>query len=207
EVNWDVPFGDGTITNIFGYREQEGRSSGDIDALPVHVFHSRAVNLQNQMSNELRSAGTFGPLDVTTGLYWFEQDLLYIEDRSLFGGAVVRVGGGDGTFTTQGAFANVDWHLNDQLTLNLGVRYTEEQKVAQVSRIRDAAANLDGATVVPGEGMVGGSIDNETLNFSDSPFDLEWTDISPRVGIQWEPNDDTNIYAFWALGFRSGGVN
>jgi iron complex outermembrane receptor protein len=207
EVNWDVPFGDGTITNIFGYREQDGLSSGDIDATPNHVFHSRAVNLQNQMSNELRYAGTFGPLDVTTGIYWFEQDLLYIEERNLFGGASIRVGGGDGTFTTRGAFANVDWHLNEQLTVNLGVRYTEEEKDAQVSRIRAAGANLDGADPVPGEFLVGGSIDDRTLNFSDSPFELEWNDTSPRVGIQWEPNDDTNIYAFWALGFRSGGVN
>ena len=55
--------------------------------------------------------------------------------------------------------------------------------------------------------MVGGNIDDRTLNFSDAPFDLSWNDLSPRVGVQWEPNDDTNIYAYWSQGFRSGGVN
>jgi iron complex outermembrane receptor protein len=45
------------------------------------------------------------------------------------------------------------------------------------------------------------------LNFSDSPFDLSWNDTSPRVGLQWQPNPDTNIYGFAARGFRSGGVN
>jgi len=229
ETNIDVGFGDGTITNIFGWRQYEGQSQSDIDAtgttlaplgaLNGTVFHARAVNEQDQWSNELRYAGTFGPVDVTTGLYYFQQDLKYIEERLLFSGVflgpgltnpfyITRVGGGLGDFSTFGAFASADWHLTEELTLNLGLRYTHEEKEARVSRVRRAADNLDGAGVlVPGEGVVGGSIDARTLNFSDSPFDLSWDDTSPRIGIQWEPNPDTNIYAYWAQGFRSGGVN
>lgn len=207
EVNVDVPFGDGTITNIAGWRDYEGYSSGDIDATGGFGFHSRAVNLQEQWSNELRYAGTFGPVDVTAGVYWFEQTLFYIEERAIAGGAVFRVGGGNGTFSTQAAFANFDWHLNPELTLSLGARYTQEEKDAQVSRIRGSTNDLDGANVVPGEFMVGGNIDTQTLNYSDSPFSLQWNDLSPRIGIQWEPNPDTNIYAFFAQGFRAGGVN
>ncbi|MBX3431666.1 MAG: TonB-dependent receptor [Hyphomonadaceae bacterium] len=207
EVNVDVPFGDGTITNIAGWRDYEGYSSGDIDATGGNGFHSRAVNLQEQWSNELRYAGTFGPVDVTAGLYWFEQTLFYVEERSIAGGAIFRVGGGNGTFSTEAAFANFDWHLNEQLTLSLGARYTQEEKDAQVSRIRGSTNDLDGAVVVPGEFMVGGNIDTQTLNYSDSPFDLRWHDLSPRVGIQWEPNPDTNLYAYFAQGFRAGGVN
>jgi iron complex outermembrane receptor protein len=207
EANIDVPFGDGTITNIVGWRGYQGYSGSDIDATPFTGFHARAVNLQDQWSEELRYAGTFGPVDVTTGLYWFEQNLLYIEERLLVGAPAVRVGGGDGEFSTFGAFAALDWHFTDELTLSLGVRYTEEEKQARVSRVRGFFDNLDGANVVPGEFVVGGSIDGEFLNFSDSPLDLSWNDTSPRVGLQWEPNPDTNIYAFWAQGFRSGGVN
>jgi len=206
ETNLDVGFGDGTITNIASWRDYEGLSSGDIDATPNNTFHSRAVNLQEQWSNELRYAGTFGPIDLVAGHYWFRQTLFYIEERLLFG-ALNRTGGGDGDFSTWGVFANADWHLTDQLTLNLGVRYTEENKDARVSRIRAATDNLSGAIVVPGEFQSGGSIDNRSLNFSDSPFDLSWSDTSPRIGLQWQPNPDTNLYAFAARGFRSGGVN
>jgi iron complex outermembrane receptor protein len=205
ETNWDVGFGDGTITNIASWRDYLGLSSGDIDATPNNAFHARAVNEQDQWSNELRYAGTLGPVDLTIGHYMFEQNLFYIEERVLFG-AIQRVGGGDGTFSTWGAFANADWHLTDQLTLNLGVRYTEEQKEARISRIRRAADPLDGG-LAPGSGVIGGSIDGRFLNFSDSPFDLSWNDTSPRVGLQWQPNPDTNIYGYAARGFRSGGVN
>lgn len=207
EANLDVPFGDGTITNILSYRDYEGRSGGDIDATINTAFHARAVNRQNQWSNELRYAGTFGPVDVVLGHYIFQQELFYIEERVLVGAPAPRVGGGDGNFDTWGIFANTDWHLGPQLTLNVGVRYTEEEKRAQVSRIRGFFDNLDGANVVVGEGVVGGSIDGNSLAFSDTPFELKWHDVSPRVGLQWRPNEDTNLYAFAAQGFRSGGVN
>ncbi|GAM98112.1 outer membrane receptor proteins, mostly Fe transport [alpha proteobacterium U9-1i] len=207
EMNWDVGFGDGTITSIIGWRENTGLSGSDIDATSGHGFHARAVNLQEQVSGELRYAGTFGSLDVTTGLYYFDQSLLYIEERSLAGGAVLRVGGGDGDFDSMGAFVSTDWHLNDALTFNAGIRYSEENKEARISRIRSATDPLDGANVVPGEGIRGGSIATRTLVYSDSPFDLSWNDVSPRVGVQYEPSDNTNLYAFWAKGFRSGGVN
>jgi iron complex outermembrane receptor protein len=255
ETNWDVGFGDGTFTNILGWRQYEGRSSSDIDstsatAAPLTAavngtaFHARAINDQEQWSNEFRYAGTFGPVDIVAGHYMFEQDLFYVEERFLFAGFlptvgpltynvaapfyITRVGGGQGEFSTWGAFANADWHINDQLTLNLGIRYTEENKEAQISRIRRGltvvpgtvtsagplfgtnllpADNLDGTNVPPGDGVVGGSIDGGFLNFSDQPFDLSWTDTSPRIGIQWEPSPDTNLYAYAARGFRSGGVN
>lgn len=249
ETNWDVGFGDGTITNITSWRTYLGLSGSDIDATPNTAFHARAVVEQEQWSNELRYAGTFGPVDFTAGHYMFEQDLLYIEERYLMAGVlptagplqyaaaapfwITRVGGGEGEFKTWGAFVNADWHINSQLTVNFGVRYTEEEKTAQISRIRRGPNNpttqpitvapspaLLGLYILPtaddldpgfpnpvGDGQVGGSIDGRYLNFSDTPFDLKWHDTSPRVGIQWRPNDQTNIYAFAARGFRSGGVN
>jgi iron complex outermembrane receptor protein len=34
-----------------------------------------------------------------------------------------------------------------------------------------------------------------------------WGDVSPRVGLQWRPQANTQVYGFWAKGFRSGGYN
>ncbi|MGE3931421.1 MAG: TonB-dependent receptor, partial [Hyphomonadaceae bacterium] len=148
ETNWDVGIGNGTITNIAGWRQYTGLSGGDIDSTPNTAFHSRAVTEQDQWSNELRYAGTFGNVDVTLGGYYFNQNLFYIEERFLLAGLlpiatpsatsplqyaaadpffINRVGGGEGRFSTTGFFANTDWHLNEQITLSFGARYTYEQ--------------------------------------------------------------------------------
>ncbi|MEZ6022543.1 MAG: TonB-dependent receptor [Hyphomonadaceae bacterium] len=206
EANWRVPFGNGVITSITAWRDVEVPWAADIDSTPAFVFHTRVLNLQTQRSEELRYAGTFGPVGVTAGVYYLEQDLTYIDERN-FSPTFRRTGGGQGAFESWAAFANGDWAVNDVLTLSAGLRYTHEEKFSRISRVRRAIDDLDGAVVVPGEGVDGGSIDARTLNFSDSPFDQSWDDLSPRVGVQWQPNPDTNLYATWSRAFRGGGAN
>ena len=190
EASLEVGFGDGTITNIFGWRDYESTGLDDIDSTPALSFHAGFATDQDQVSDELRYAGSFGRAELTTGLYYFQQDLLYIERRLLANGLVDRTGGGDGDFSTSGAFAAVDWALSETFTLNLGVRYTREKKEARVATIRAGGGSIPSGTIVP--------------DFADSE---SWDDVSPRVGVQWMPAQDSQLYAYWAKGFRSGGYN
>jgi iron complex outermembrane receptor protein len=182
--------GEGTVTNILGWREYKSTGLDDIDSTPALSFHAGFATEQDQISDELRYAGTFGPAELTTGLYYFQQDLLYLERRLLANGLVDRTGGGDGDFSTAGAFAAVDWALGESFTLNLGVRYTREEKEAKIATIRAGGGSISGRTIVP--------------DFGDSE---SWSDVSPRIGLQWTPAPDSQIYGYWAKGFRSGGYN
>ena len=190
EGNWRVGFGNGTITDVLGWREISGSSAGDVDGRPVLAFHALYSTDQDQLSNELRYAGNFGPVALTAGLYYFTQDILYIENRILAGGTINVAGGGTQQSTTQGLFAAADWSLSDTVTLNLGARYTHEEKDAQVSLLRPAGCNITAGTC--------------NYTFAD---DETWSDVSPRLGFQWQPSMDTQVYGFWAQGFRSGGYN
>ncbi len=195
DPNLKIGFGDGTITSVFGWRQYDLRTEADIDGTPDDGFFAQARIEQKQWSEELRYAGTFGPVQVTTGLYYFTQDLLYIERRLLANQIIDRAGGGDGTFSTQGVFGAADWTTPlESLTLNLGLRYTREEKEVKVSTI--STLRLDS----------GGSIEDGTIepNFFDSET---WTDLSPRLGFQWKPFEETQVYFVWAKGFRSGGYN
>lgn len=207
EANWRVSFGDGVITSISGWRNLEVPWAADIDSTPSFVFHTRVLNLQEQWSEELRYAGAFGPVSLTAGLFYLEQKLTYIDERN-FSPTFRRTGGGRGDFTSWAAFADADWRVTDEITLSGGLRYTREEKLSQISRVRRAIDDLDGpGVVVPGEGVDGGSIDSRSLVFSDAPFDQSWDDLSPRVGVQWRPSENTNIYASWSRAFRGGGAN
>lgn len=193
EANWDVAFGNGRITNILAYREYESSTFGDIDATPLFLFHSGASTDQDQLSNELRYAGSFDNFYLTTGVYYFAQEFIYLENRQIPPVGFVPpgvTGGGIQDQSTIGAFAQIDLQLSDSITLNLGGRYTKEEKDAQV------------ATIL---------LNTCTANVGCASYDFvssrDWDDFSPKVGIQVMPNENTQFYAFWTKGFRSGGYN
>lgn len=190
ETNLGTGFGDGSITNIFGYRRFKSVGLSDIDATQFTSFHLDTYTDQDQYSNELRYAGTFGRVEVTTGLYYFTQNLTYLERRTLANGTVIRVGGGSGRFQTAGAFAVADWHFTNTLTLNAGARYTYEKKRASIGTVRAGGGDYLARNIV--------------ADFNDAQ---SWKDVSPKVGLQWQPTLATQAYGYYAKGFRSGGYN
>lgn len=193
EVNWDVSFGDGVITNIFGWREYSSMTLGDIDATPIFLFHAPSQTEQDQISNEIRYAGRFfDRLDITAGFYYFTQDIEYQETRNIAFGTLNFFGGGIQDHETYGVFTQGDFDITDSLTFTAGIRYTEEKKDVQI------------ATLIFNQ-MPCNVIDRTC------PFDFvdndSWNNVTPKVGLQWRANDDVLVYAHWTRGFRSGGYN
>ena len=206
-AEWDVGFGDGQITNIFGYRSFDTNTLGDIDASPFDVFHSTSALEQEQYSNELRYNGTFGAADVTTGLYWFNQDVAYDEVRFLFrfagaGAPPTFYGGGQQDHTVLGAFVNVDYALTESLILTAGLRYSDEDKDAAVVYVqpRPECSVVQGTCPFTGTNPFTGAPDG----YEDSN---SWSNWTPKVGIQYFLSDDFQTYGTYTRGFRSGGYN
>ena len=191
----------GVITNIFGYRSYESDLLSDIDAQPVSLFHGAATLESEQVSNELRYNGVFaGRFNLTTGVYYFNNDIDYHERRDLLGlltpdgsPALRQDGGGEYEVETIGVFAAVDYDLNESITFSAGLRYTTEEKEASIaSLIRNVNSPcnvLDGTC---------------PYDFTD---DEEWDSWSPKVGATYHLTDSARIYAHWTRGFRSGGYN
>jgi iron complex outermembrane receptor protein len=200
QLDWDVDFGNGTITNIFGWREYYHDSYGDIDAQPVWLFHASSINDQEQFSNELRYNGIFGQANVTAGVYWFDNEINYSENRDLLGiatggvrPALTQNGGGILAVESLAAFFSMDYMLNDAWTLNAGIRYTTEDKDAQIATL---TRNLNNGCVV-----YAGTCNYDFVD-SDS-----WDAFSGKLGFTYAFNDDMRMYAHWSRGHRSGGYN
>ena len=47
----------------------------------------------------------------------------------------------------------------------------------------------------------------ETRFVTGSPSEADWTELSGRVGIDWQVNNDTLVYAFYSRGYKPGGFN
>jgi iron complex outermembrane receptor protein len=210
ELNWDIAFGEGTITNIFGYRDTSGDSVGDIDAQPVWIFHAPAWLDATQYSNELRYNGVFADrANVTVGGMYFTNDMDYHERRNFLGvvtggetPAAAFNGGGEYNVDTYNVFAQVDYDLNDQWTLTAGVNYSYEEKDVKVASL---SANINS----PWDAANNCNI--VTKNPNPCPFDFEddddWSNVAPKLGATYNLNDDSRIYGSWTRGYRSGGYN
>lgn len=202
EINWDVAFGDGTVTNIFGWKDYTSEGVSDIDAQPVWIFHAPFWNDQRQYSDELRYTGTFGNARVTTGLYWFENKIHYHERRNLLGfatggvaPALVQDGGGNYNVESRAWFGSVDYDINEAWTATAGARYTSEQKEAQVASL---IFNVNTAC-------------NVVLNPAGCTFDFNddktWHAWSGKLGLTWNVRNDLRVYGHWSRSQRSGGYN
>ena len=194
-LDWDVPLGNGTVTNIFGWRDSGGSAESDIDATPLPLFVGGAIQPAEQFSNELRYAGLFfDRLFLTTGFYYFNNDITYHEYRSLAFHTIQQSGGGTLDVETFGLFMSGDYDLTDWLTLTAGLRYTHEEKDAAITNLTKNGATP--CNIVTGPDCPVHFRDKET-----------WTNLSPKIGLSYRHDEDTLLYAHWTRGFRSGGYN
>ncbi|MEE4318005.1 MAG: TonB-dependent receptor [Erythrobacter sp.] len=205
-AEWDI--GPGTLTNVFGWRDYDATTNGDIDATPLFLFHSNTETTQEQFSNELRYAMSFDRLDLTIGGFWFEQDLAYTEVRALRRDLPPALqpplffGGGSQNHEVIGLFANAQYEVLDNLSIIAGIRWNQETKDAGVTYIIPRAP----CSVVQGTCPTGSQPFDpatETDGFTDR---VRFRNVSPKLGLQYQ-FADSQIYGHWSRGFRSGGYN
>lgn len=204
-----LDIGPGTLTNVFGYRDYQATTRGDIDATPRFLFHSNSRTAQDQISNELRYAMSFDNLDLTFGGFYFQQDLAYDESRELRRDLPVNLrppvffGGGRQDHEVIGLFANAQWEFATNLSLIAGIRWNQETKDAAVTYI---TARAPCSFITPPFCPTGTRPFNpatETNGFTDR---VRFRNVSPKLGLQYE-FADSQVYGHWSRGFRSGGYN
>jgi iron complex outermembrane receptor protein len=185
---------DSSIKSISAWREfEQSPFANDIDGTSIDFFRFDVNSYadQDQLSQEFIYSTPFSDrIDFAAGLYYFEQDYTYAEHRTLIEGAVTQFGAGKVSHSTWGVFANGDVQLTDKLTLNLGARYTKEKKEASVA---SRGSDCTGITI-------------ETCEFKFQDEET-WDNVTPKIGLQYFLNDDTQFYVSLSRGFRSGGFN
>jgi len=210
ETNIDVSFGNGQITNILGYREFSNDALSDLDATFVRIFDAAVTTEQDQISNELRFNGQFGKWNITTGVFYFEQDIAYAETRILFEDALanfnlpatVLTGGGIQEQRTFGIFAQTEYQVNDRLTLSAGLRYSDEEKEVKIASILPGVQTNTECRITNGDCVFDFS---EATNPGDATFTTD--NLSPQIGAKYALNDSSNLYTSWSRSFRAGGFN
>lgn len=163
-------------------------------------------------SEELRANFESGPLSAVVGLYYQDAKIdTAINQPLLLDGAFVGQTPGDQFITdtrakaniknaTASVFGDITYKLTDQFKVFGGLRYTHETYDLDYARNEyfTPRANYDPVT---GNYSVG-----PVASYAVSA-DRTVNNLSGRIGIQFEPNRNTNIYASAAKGYKGPSGN
>jgi iron complex outermembrane receptor protein len=187
EANWNLDYG--VVTALAGWRDMTYDTSTDFDGTPFTIFHfNDNKETAEQTSIEVRYASTFSDtFDFVAGVSLFDQEYMIGERRNFF--LVLNSAGVATTeHKTSGIFGEGNYHVNDELTLTLGGRWTKEEKSMDIGILGSCELDFSScSTVLKKQG--------------------EWSNFSPKVAATYNLSEDQMIYASYTKGFRSGSFN
>jgi iron complex outermembrane receptor protein len=186
------PGGGTTLKSISAYRDNKVHSDQDADLSPITILDEYDVTRQHQLSQELQATGVSfeDRLNWVFGLYYFRENVRNIVDFPL----VTPLFGFSRSFTNDhevrnesaAGYGQGSFSLSDKLRFTAGLRYTHDKKEVD----RRNLAYPSGALREP-----------ELVRSASS------SDVSPRIGFDYQWTPDVMTYVSGAKGYKAGGFN
>nr|MBO2512727.1 TonB-dependent receptor [Gammaproteobacteria bacterium] len=202
----DYDFSDNfSFKSITGYRTYDTLSGHDNDASPVVFIQSTDWFEHEQLSQEFRVTGNLvdGTVHFTVGGIYYEAKTRPLSRiHTPFSGFGPP---GQSTFSflnddtsdmeVLAAFANAAWDITDALTLEGGIRVTDEQKDYTFGRL-----NPDGRGDYLPLSNPSNPLTGWTGTYQDTVTDY-------RAALSYRLSDDAMVYAQFATGHKAGGIS
>lgn len=226
-ANYDL--GPATLTSVTGWRSLEYRPAIDGDTIGLDIFQDAGINeKQEQFSQELRLASNGrNTIDYVAGIYYFSQRIdndiftKYGSDAALWilgpapGSSSASAGGqaalngfyvsGTARADTKSyaAFGQLTWHLTDSFDLTAGLRYTNEKKDGFFEQVQL------GPVLTPAQIALGAQAIRNAFGRAIPRYTAETKEdnISGLITASYKPTRDVMLYATYARGYKSGGLN
>lgn len=207
--NLDVGYG--TVTAVLGYRHLDYVTRGDFDGL---LDPRPALDVIRDFSGQSKSAElryvspADEPVDFVVGLYYqadkWRQFNTVFASRTLTTLAQLHQ-----DTESYAAFALVNAHPVDGLTLSLGGRYSHDRKKYDIAT--QVRTNTTSAAGLTGDDYTRAVMDSllsgvQTSSFSAS-LKASWAEFTPRLTVEYRLSPSAMIYANYSQGYKSGGFN
>src|SRR3546814_4485657 len=197
---------DWNFKSITAYRKSDVAFSADADTTAAPIFDVTTTVNQKQFSQELQVNGSLGPLSLTAGTYYYDEDIDYTLTADILPGmygflvnagicpsaaapcfAATRGFRQPSTLSIkayagfgQGTFRFTDW-----LSSTGGIRYSVEKRRFDTQSFGTATGALQFAG-------------DQHRRYS------QWT---PKIGLEAKPLRDVLVYASYSKGYKSGTFN
>ena len=175
-----------TLTSITSIRKSKEDQTNDFDGSDLDLFYVRRVQKYRQISQELRAAGKLSDkFDYVVGGYYFSSKFFTHQFTSFLGAnnpvsLDPNSGFVSGKTRSLAAFGDFNWQVIDRVRLSFGGRYTSDKKSLFKSFATDGVIGTGEAT---------------------------FKKFTPKIGLDYRPNDNMMFYASWSRGYRSGGFS
>jgi iron complex outermembrane receptor protein len=193
-----LDLGGATVKSITAYRNLKWADSLDLDGSPLPVAFTQRDTSFHSWSQELQVSGQTmsDKLKYVAGVFYYKEKAETLGPQSFFGGGASYQSDYGSNTEAFAVFAQVDYDITDALKLTLGGRYTHEKKdVRRFLRINyDSANGITSPLVVA------------NIPYGGVP-DAKYNRFNPAVTLAYQANENINVYARFAQGFKSGGFN
>ncbi|MEO0614736.1 MAG: TonB-dependent receptor [Pseudomonadota bacterium] len=215
-LNLEYDLDNYTIYGVVGYRDQESRLPNEYLGTPYESFFAatrdddrETFQLEARIASELD-----GPVNFVGGVFYQTNDATFCVRQQLglvefFGTAVPGVLDNENPLlicnkqdaTSYAVFGEVNWAVTDRFSLDLGLRYTDEEKDFT------AREGLPESVILPNGGEPLDGADFSLASFAVQSDSESWSEPTWRVTGSYQFDDDTFGYVTISRGFKSGGYN
>ena len=205
-VDWQISE-DMSLDSITAYRSVESGWGQDQDGSWAPLSQLYQFVDQEQFSQEFRlnfKTGDFA--DTTAGVFYHETEAPVTGRINLNYVGMDFIHGPDPVDTTTWAvFANTTVFLTEQLELNAGIRYSDDEKDYTFRRHNPNGSEIDACVGPPG--TPGNPPNCVIFGVSDQSSLFEDDRLDYRLALTYAFNDDMMGYVSWSTGYKGGGVN
>lgn len=221
----DYDLGWATLTSVTGYKDHSYEYAEDFDGTPLNLFEYDQFQEGEYFEQELRlTSNSEGPLSWYTGASVYKEEIdtlaggyqeedvycqlyLYtstcqeyyddagydftastnglINDRNLT----------EGKYQGYSAYVNLDYQINDNFDVSVGVRYSWDEKEFDNTKLADSGGSgFSGGIFVPFDTPEGAISDTQ-----------DWNETTYRLIANWRPNEDTLVFGSITTGYKPGG--
>ncbi|MBN8429860.1 TonB-dependent receptor [Microbulbifer salipaludis] len=199
-----------TLKSITATRSGDTKTNIDFDSSPRPDFDVPAFYEDEQFTQEFQVNLNGDNFNLVSGIYYYDGTAAGAFDavldlwKYLFGFSKTQHVAGSVDTESLAVYANYEYALTDKLNMTLGGRYTRDEKSAEV--FKGDYAGLYSPTFA--DRYEGTPADPEPYAIlTDYTNSDSWSQFSPKVGMDYQIDEDTMVYGSFSSGFKSGGFD
>jgi len=192
------------LRSITGYQHMVRENSSDADGTPFDILYAtRLTPFDEYISQELQLLGDHDRFNWVAGVYYGSErgrELSPSMALPFLSATNPSITDADVKNVSYAVFAQGTYELTESLRLTLGGRYSWDDRELNS---RNSAAGLCGVPAPGVDVAVSGSADTQCPRL----FEANFSDPSWLASLDYSVTEDVLVYAKFARGYRSGGLN